>query len=166
MPAAALPLAPMLNSFLKDAGNRIRLAGAGVSGIAAPIHEGLRIDPPNQGKVILTSEELQAACDATTPPTHWYQPSTGGWPSCVAVQSRSGRASCCQEWMRSPAADRASASASIGKAVEVGVLCVEVLERQGLDFRGQLREPIRSARPPELCTLSPELSLELARSMA
>ena len=45
-------------------------------------------------------------------------------------------------------------------------LCVEVLERQGLDFRGQLREPIRSARPPELCTLSPELSLELARSMA
>ena len=132
MPAAALPLAPMLNSFLKDAGNRIRLAGAGVSGIAAPIREGLRIDPPYQGKVILTSEELQAACDATTPPTHWYQPSTGGWPSCVAVQSRSGRASCCQEWMRSPAADRASASASIGKAVEVGVLSVEVLEASGL----------------------------------
>jgi len=132
MPAAALPLAPMLNSFLKDAGNRIRLAGAGVSGIAAPIHEGLRIDPPYQGKVILTSEELQAACDATTPPTHWYQPSTGGWPSCVAVQSRSGRASCCQEWMRSPAADSASASASIGKALEVGVLSVEVLEASGL----------------------------------
>ena len=149
--AVAMPLAPAFRRRLKDAGRAIAMAGAGVSGVAPLAADEIPVDPPYQGRVVLNAEQLRAACEAPTPPTHWYTPSAG-WPAAVAVHSKVGRANCCQQWLRpyptdsnTPAPGTASGAgggtgggtggatgAAAAEPEGVGELRVEVLEASGL----------------------------------
>ena len=131
--AAALPLAPGLHRRIKSARNVMLVAGAGVTGGRSPSvgDAGIFVDPPYGGRVSLTVEQLQAACDAPTPPMHWFQSSTG-WPPDMAAQSKAGRAVCCQEWRRRRSIPTEQHSSTMADDMgSIGFLCIEVLEASG-----------------------------------
>ena len=56
--------------------------------------EAKAIDPPYRGRTELLPHELKAATDSPTPAERYWTPS-GGWPSCVAADSRRGRDANC-----------------------------------------------------------------------